>query len=61
MIRCSECEHCWPFKVLHKQFYFCEGLGMGNGTHRKLWDKIPVGHPRWCPKRKEEKQNVKKD
>ena len=57
MIRCRECERCWPFKVLHKQFYFCRELGMGNGAHKKLWDKKPIGHPRWCPRIKEVKKN----
>ena len=61
MIRCCECEHCWPLRVQHREFYFCEALGMCDGAYKKLWNKVPKGHPRWCPKRKEEKENAKKD
>lgn len=39
MIRCCECEHCWPFKVLHRQFYFCAGLGMGTAPTKSYGTK----------------------
>lgn len=56
MIRCSECKHLKTLLVMHKVFRYCS-----LSPQLKIWVKIPVGHPRWCPKRKEEKQNVKKD
>jgi len=69
MIRCSECENIKPVELLgnnhkpgskHKEFYVC-CIYWECGLYRfHLWNKVPKGHPRWCPKYKEAK-NVKQN
>ena len=50
MIRCVYCDRLATKKILHKRFFYCPACP------EKLWDKLPLSHPRWCPKVKEAKK-----